>query len=482
MSLQMCSGITGFPIKLSQNLFNEWPGGYDPADPKVTNQLVVPTNINVSWSPTTTIPISVDTTNSQFKITGLESVANGTTLVYGDAIYTCQPILSLVNIQHENLIPTSPATQELIMTFRIKDTQTKQSNPSSPDIILLCRPIILSNKTNIGSEFWKSVNTAALTANTRVNTNYNAANNFTYDGTTLLPMITYETCIPTQLVGGPNIFKEGATRIRVYVVTQPLSIPSIESGSGKCSAVQKFTIPVNGLVDIFNQRGYITLQFTNAKSQNGKTNEYPPISPTFSFIIPKDSLTLTLAAVPEVSSWQSGTQSVLQTFEYMVPDNFIGKSLSEIAAITTVPRTNTTKKPFKCFTIDPSKDIVGDTILIDPTTGEPLENTQKKMALQASGGDPDLAAALNGQGAKNTGILPGDIEIIVTILVSIFGGILLLAHSFYTVRLFMVKNYHDGGIQILFLSSIFLFMFTILYVTTQSTKPSSVTRLPTRVV
>ena len=476
MSLQTCSGTTGFPIKISQNLFDEWPNGINPADPKVANQLVVPTNINVSWSPSTTIPIRVDTTNSEFKITGLESVANGTTLTYGDSTYSCQPILLLVKIQHADLIPSSPATQELIMTFKIKNASTKKANPSSPDIILLCRPVILASQTNIGSSFWKAVNTAASTADTQVSTTYNAASNFTYDSKTLLPMITYETCIPTRLVGGANVFKEGATRIRVYVVTQPLSIPSTDSGSGKCKLVQKFIIPVNGLPDIFDQSGYTSVQFTNGKSADGKENAYPSFTPS------TNNLTITLAGVPEISSWDTGTRSVLQTFEYMVPDNFIGKSLSEIAAMSSAPKSNSTKKPFKCFTIDPSRDIVDDTILIDPTTGEPLEDTRKKMALQASGGDPDLAAALNGEAAKNTGILPGDIEIVLVILISLFGGALLLAQTFYTLRLFMIKEYEDGRIQILFLSGTFLIIFTMLYATTQSAKKTPGTPLPARVV
>jgi hypothetical protein len=56
MSLQQCSGTTGFPIKLTQNLFNAWPGGYNPADREVAKELVVATDFSVAWS--TSVPTS----------------------------------------------------------------------------------------------------------------------------------------------------------------------------------------------------------------------------------------------------------------------------------------------------------------------------------------------------------------------------------------------------------------------------------------
>jgi hypothetical protein len=458
MSLQKCTGTTGFPITLSQNLFNEWPGGYNPADPKVTNQLVVPTDFSVSWSTSTASKsISVNTALSQFQI-DVGSSATETTLTYGDATYVCQPILTIVKIQHANLIPNSPATQELIMTFRITSAQTKQSNPSSPDIILLCRPVILSSSTTIGSDFWKAVNTAALNSNT-ISTNYNPADNFTYDGTTLMPMITYETCIPTRLIGGPNPTKDGATRVRVHVVTQALSIPSTESGSGKCSAVQKFTMPVNGLVNIFGQSGYTNVQFTNGVTADGANNTYPiPTTPI------SDALTVNLTSANQIGSWQiTSGGSVLQSFEYLVPEVFLGKSLSEISGMTRVPAASSTKKAFKCFTIDPTKDVVGDNILIDPTTGESLEQTMNKQALEAAGGDPALAAALAGEAVPNSGILPGDIEEFILILFSTIGGMALLAHLTYVIRLFMIKNYHDAQYQLLYFILLLAFVAGISY-------------------
>lgn len=455
MSLQKCSGTSGFPIRLIQNLFTPWSGGYNPADPEVTKQLVVPTDFSVSWAPQRTLQVSVDTTGSQFKINGLDSTANAnTSITYGlganIATYHCQPILSIVNIQHANLIPHSPATNELIMTFKIKDSQNKKDNPSSPDIILLCRPIILSSDETKGSDFWKAVNTSALNSNI-VQTRYNPADNFTYDGTTLLPMMTYETCIPTRLIGGPNSAKDGSTRIRVHVVTQPLSIPSASTGSGKCTRVAGFIMPVNGLVDIFGQSGYTHVQFANGVAADGTTNTYPtPTTPI------TNALTLSLPSATQVGSWESS----LQTFQYLVPEVFLGKSLSEISGMTRVPAAPPTKKAFKCYTIDPTKDVVGDQILIDPTTGESLQETMNKQSLQASGGDPALAAALAGQTAENTGILPGDIEQILIIFSSL-GGVALLAHLFYVIRLFLIHNYHDGQIQLVWFILFFSIIFAI---------------------
>ena len=458
MSLQKCNGTTGFPIKLSQNLFDQWPGGYNPSDPAVTNQLVVPTDFSVSWAPPTSLQVAVDNSLSQFKILGLDSVASGTTLTLGYATYVCQPILTIVKIQHANIIPYSPATQELVMTFRIKDASTKQSNPSSPDIILLCRPLILSSDNTNGTDFWKAVNSAAL-SNRQVQTVYNEADNFAYgDGQTLMPMISYETCIPTQLIGGPNAPKEGSTRVRVHVVTQPLTIPSDTNGSGKCSAVPKFIMPVNGLVDIFGQNGYTKVQFTNGTAADGTTKTYPATTTPLS-----DALTLSVESSTQITTWQSasGIGSVLQTFQYLVPEVFLGKSLSEISRMTRLPAAPPTKKAFKCYTIDPTKDVVDDQILIDPTTGQSLQDTMNQQALEASGGDPALAAALAGQAGQNTGILPGDVEEIILIVFSSIGGLYLAGHLFYIIRLFMIDNYHEAQIQLMYFIVIFLVIFGI---------------------
>ena len=209
-------------------------------------------------------------------------------------------------------------------------------------------------------------------------------------------------------------------------------------------------MPVNGLVDIFGQSGYTKVQFANGVAADGTTKTYPtPTTP------PTNALTLSLPTSNQVATWESS----LQTFQYLVPEVFLGKSLSEISGMTRVP-TAAARKPFKCYTIDPKKDVVGDQILIDPTTGESLQQTMNNQSLQESGGDPALAAALAGQTTQNTGILPGDIEQILIIFSSL-GGIALLAHLFYIIRLFVIQNYHDGQIQLAYFMLFFGIVFGI---------------------
>jgi len=474
MSLQKCSGTTGFPIRLSQNIFNPWAGGYNPSDPKVTNQLVVPTDFSISWGPKTQVEVSVDNSQNQFKINGLESANTATTLIYGSANYYCQRTLSIIKIQHANLTQAKDATQELIMAFRIKNAQEKKNNPSSPDIILLCRPVVLISNTNSGSEFWRAVNNSVL-KNNRVLTSYNAAENFTYDGSVanpiLLPMMTYETCIPTQLLSSTNPPKEGSTRIRVHVVTRPLNIASDDDGTGTCRRVLGFIMPINNLADIFGENKYTNAQFTNGTSADGTTKTYPAATTPLS-----DSLTVNLASPIEIGSWQSssGIGTVLQTFAYLVPETFMGKSLSEIAAMSTNPKGPSIKKAFKCYTIDPRKDVVGDQILIDPTTGQTLTDTMRQEVLDSSGGDPALAAALAGNAIPNDGILPGDIENTFLVIFSIIAGIALIAYAFYILRFFGVGNYKEGSYHTLGFFVMFFIIFGISYGSSVSSKRTKV--------
>jgi hypothetical protein len=141
------------------------------------------------------------------------------------------------------------------------------------------------------------------------------------------------------------------------------------------------------------------------------------------------------------------SNSVLNMFEYLVPEVFLGKTLAEISALKSLPVAKSSKKAYKCYTIDPTRDIVDDQIMIDPTTGESLQDSMKQRILAESGGDPALAAALAGQATQNTGILPGDIEAVILIIVSTLGGIALLAHFLYLIRLIYVKDYHNAQIH-----------------------------------
>jgi hypothetical protein len=241
--------------------------------------------------------------------------------------------------------------------------------------------------------------------------------------------------------------------MRVHVVTQPLLIPSSNDGTGLCRRVSKFALPVQGLVDIFGQSGYRKVQFTNGRSADGKSNSFPkPTSPI------SDILTLAIAPTTSVDTWDD----VLQKFEYLVPKSFLGKSLSEISKAETLPKAASKKKAYKCYTIDPLKDIVDDQILVDPTTGETVQEAKKKYLGESTGGDSELTASLSGKSPQQSGLLPGDIEQIVLIIFSTAGGIYLLAQFMYILRLFYIHNYHDAqthsvffiaGLGVLFLIS-----------------------------
>jgi len=438
MSLQGCKGTSGFPLKLSQNLFSPWAGGIDPSDPKVVQRLLAETDFEVNWYPPTNgVNISVNDSTSQFLIQGLDTITSATSITYGTGsevtTYKCQPTLSLVKIQHPTFSQNKAATQELILTFRIDSAQVKQQNPSAPDVILLCRPVILVAEGE-GTPFWQAVNRSAKTKSKVTVDKFSLADLYTFNGSEMLPMMTYETCVPTQLIGGPNQALEGATRMRVHVVTQPLLIPSSNDGTGICKRVSKFVLPVHGLVDIFGQSGYTKVQFTNGRSADGKSNSFPkPTSPV------SDILTLAIAPTAAIDTWND----VLQKFEYLVPKSFLGKSLSEIAKAETLPKAASKKKAYKCYTIDPLKDIVDDKILVDPTTGETVQEAKKKYLGETTGGDAELTAGLSGS-TQAQGLLPGDVEQILLILFSTVGGIYLLAQFLYILRLFYIHNYHDA--------------------------------------
>jgi hypothetical protein len=224
-----------------------------------------------------------------------------------------------------------------------------------------------------------------------------------------------------------------------------MNIPSQENGSGKCVRAARFIMPVENLVQIFGQNGFTKVQFSTGVS--GTTYQYPDIIPPVD-----DSLAVVLTSSTTISSWQnsSGSGTVLQTFQYLVPESFLGKSLSQVAGMSALPKPRPTTKTYKCYTIDPKMDIVNDQIMIDTATGESLQDTIKKRKLEEAGGDPALAAALAGQAIQNTGVLPGDIEEGVLIAVASIGAFVLVVHLTYVIRLFMTDNFHDGQYQLMY--------------------------------
>ena len=132
------------------------------------------------------------------------------------------------------------------------------------------------------------------------------------------------------------------------------------------------------------------------------------------------------------SSPVTSSITIFNLIELAVPESLMGQSLSSLYNKNppALPISTSKQKQYKCYKIDPTKDIKDGQILVDPTTGESLSQA---VADHTVGENPDLLAALNGTDAS--GILPGDIEFALSILVTIVGTIVLLAYGGYIVHM-----------------------------------------------
>jgi hypothetical protein len=412
---------TGFPVILAQSLYSNWPATAN-AQEKL-QKLIVPTDFSIQWqnNGSQTCNISVrHTLNSAtgpgvFQISGFNP--DGYTISYGPAIYQCSGVISIVQNQHPNFVNGGNAQYEMILAFQIRN---KNINPSSPDIILLCRPLAFQISGQ-NTPFWNAVNSATTYATPQNNIRIDMSSFFGYNASLPMPMVTYQTCLPTKLFNNGQ-FSYGSLKIRVNVVPQPLNVVATETGLGKCSSINKYTLITNnnGPIDIFG-RGNV-LQFRDGFGSDlfptdiSKTNLVPGAAPT---------------AI-------SAFVDVVQKFQVLVPEAFLGKSLADIANSSTPPPVTPAKKAFKCYTIDPTKDIVGDQIMVDPTTGQSLQDTQKQDALDAAGGDISLTHGSGG----SSGIMPGDIEQVLTTIAITIGTLTLLAYLGFIVHMLL---YRDNG-------------------------------------
>jgi hypothetical protein len=428
MSLQTCQpgDTNGFPVQLAQTLSTPWTGKDSTSVKNDLKSLTVPTDFSVSWGPTAqSANISVASTSSIFQIRGIDTVASATTLTYGKAEYKCSSVLSIVKNQHSKLLSTTDASYEVILAFQIKE---KYLNTSSPDIILLCRPIVFSTWNT--SPFWSTVNTAVL-RNTPQSTVVDLSSIFAYNSSTLMPMITYQTCTPVKLLnykGKSSVI--GSLNIRVNVVTQPIHIAADDNGMGKCSSVMRYTLVTEPShpVNIFeNVSSNTKLQF-----QDGLGPDKFPSAAIENLI-------------PQVSSTSIATFSeIMNKFIILVPEAFLGKSLAEISNIATPPPLPKKKKAFKCYRIDPEKDIKDDQILVDPTTGQSLTETMNQEAIESAGGESSLINL--GEGSNtSSGMMPGDIQQGFFILFTVIGSLSLMAYIVYICNMvFFVKDIQNG--------------------------------------
>ena len=384
---------SGFPLKLAQSLHSPWPAIKD-SQTQIKN-LTVPTDFTVNWGPPTqSAQVSVTNTVAAngfpgvFQIRGIQTITDSTNLILGTANYKCSGVLSIVQNQHTFFNNIKDALYEVILAFQISN---KSTNPSSPDIILLTRPIVFSKDTN-SSTFWPAVDEASVRKNVQ-SVALDMSTMFGYNSSTLMPMITYQTCLPVKLLNyKTKPYSYGSLRVRVSVVTHPLYMVASENGLGRCSIIRNYTFTTEprNVVDVFDGTSSNTLlQFKDGYGQDGypiqtKANNLVPFPPPVNI---------------------SAFSEILQKVEILVPEVFLGKSLAEIVDTKKPPPAKSKKKAFKCYTIDPTKDIVGDQIMVDPTTGKSLlETIDSERDISDSMGINTIYYTLSGP--KITGSLP----------------------------------------------------------------------------
>jgi hypothetical protein len=321
----------------------------------------------------------------------------------------------------------------MILAFQIIN---KSTNPSSPDIILVTRPIVFGNSTSSEQPFWAAVN-KSVSARSPQSTKFNLSNIYGYNASMLLPMITYQTCLPVKL---RNYLGQASTTtsisVRVNVVMQPITVIATDSGLGKCSIIKQYMLVTEPKrpVDIFpNASANTIFQFRDGYGNDlfptHSNNYYVPQAPNETVTAFKD---------------------IIHKFEILVPEALLGKSLGEIADVTAPPPAPNKKKAFKCYRIDPDKDIKDDQILVDPKTGQSLHDTMNQEALESAGGDPTLAG-LN-EPNTSSGLMPGDIQQILLSIFIIIGTIIMLSYlGFIAHTLLVHKDLHNGIYHFIFL-------------------------------
>lgn len=301
--------ILGFPLTLSKNIYDKW-SGYNTAGG--TKQLETPYDLTIAWQ-------KKIYRNARFRV---EFSANSyariyiplynSSITYNNTEYNSVEYMSLVKTQNTNLIKrdgNGDATQELIWAFKPRDTNSISEN--KPHLILICRGTRY-NQTGSVNAFWQAVD-SSFVSNTRqsdIETDYDLKTIFPTD-----EFNVYETCMT---VGTNTNY-----RIRVYVIPTVLDIPLTNDSqtNATCTTVNKLVL------NIIDDKG-LNIQLPTLSSDT-------------------------------IQSWDD-VKKYIQVQKEALPNNS-----------NTTPNLGR-KKNFKCYTIDPDKDIIGDQITIDPATGQPL--------------------------------------------------------------------------------------------------------------
>lgn len=383
--------LTGFPLQLPISIYDSSSVSKD-----VIDTITIPVEYSFNWAPSAPFSMSIQRSagaTGLFQIKGFDAIASGTTISLGGATYSCSNILSIVQNQHSFACADSAALYELILAFQI---QNKTQNQSSPDIILMCRPLVFTNRTNDTSDFWPSVYnlTTRPSGSTRTAT-LNLSSLFAYDSTTPRPMVTYTTCMPYNLAGSPSVQNLNIS-VAVNIIGQPIYLNVPSQVSNACAAITKYTLATSTIFPNFvNVNSGQYFQFANNGYSNPATRQNNYIMGTPRSI-----------SASEISRY----------IQLQVPEGMLGQSLEDINSYTANTLPKSVKKQYKCYTINPHTDIDGDKILIDPTNGKPLRdsvidsNTSKSLGIEA----------------PSSGLSPGEIQdIVVGILIFIFATVMI---------------------------------------------------------
>ena len=414
--------INGFPLKLAQQLNSAWPSTSMDQVAAGLKSITVPCDYSIAWGPPESPNIRVTKVGSTyFRINGFTNTSS--TLSYGGSQYTCSDQISIVKVQHANLLNNSKVGYEMILAFQIRD---KTTNPSAPHVILMCLPIIASDLARDSLPFLTAVNTAAKSG-AAVNTQFDMSKLYGYGDAAknLLPTIVYESCLNASTLT-PR--KSGNIRVRVNVCTQPLYIKSDSAGiSGLCNNISNYTfITTPGLNALLNSSS-TGFQFTGTTAAiSGTDNKY---------------------IAPQMNTAICTFSDITSKLQIQVPTAFLGKSLEQITNATGVTAPTSSKKQMKCYRIDPAKDIINNRILVDPRTGASLVDTMTQEARASAGDDQDLAAALARGGtvpANTSGLMPGDIQEIVVSILSSIVIVILLAYLYFIFHQFKTHQLTNG--------------------------------------
>ena len=410
MPLQTCyaGANQGFPVLPPAPITNVL-GSAD-------QSIIVPQDIlNVAFA-SNPPSFTVDKTNTLGILSLTSGSGTSSTITYGTTIYNLLEKVQIVKNQHTKLTGTITSEYEMILTFY---NSTPSSYSTSPNIILLCRPIYIdpaeipspAPTLSYAAKLWNYINNST---GSKIN-KLDIKKIYTFPtGNSLMPMVAYSACLPVQLYSSSTITAPlitGSISMRVYVVNQPLVI-QFSTPLAPINNAMKYTLPVP-IGTLFPtsdvSSSYNILQFVPYPSSTTVENRTPQLT--------------------TVSG--SDKASLAAVYEYVVPDDLLGMSVADIAGLTdntpgpqgSVVHPRNTQ--FKCYQIDPTKDIKNNTIMVDPQTGLPLADmmTQKKM--YENGGNPSLSLD------ANTGLMPGDWQKIMMLMATVIITLGLVGHFGY---------------------------------------------------